>query len=1083
MVVFTTSEFYPRLLTLISIMDGFITNPSLNCSNDSELVEIIINDIVRKLNYTISSDSKYLVGIHKRIEDMKLLLSHAPIVGIWGMGGLGKTTLANAIFKELHPHFEGHCFLANVREEKEKHGATYLRKLFFGKLSKEKNLDLANLHPIKQKLYRKKLLIVLDDVDDFEQYEHLVEDGEWLNSGSKVIITSRDQQVLRNIIGVREIYNLKELSEMEGLQLFCLYAFKRNFVGENDREMSRKFVNYAKGVPLALKVLGSHLHSKNKEEWESALNKLKVVPNKKILDILEISFAGLDYKEKDIFLDIACFFQGRTKNYVKEILDDNGCFADVIRVLVDKSLITVSNDFNTLRMHDLLQEMGWKIARGHKEFGKHSRLWISDHILHVLKNNLGSNTIEGIFLNDVIREDIFLKPDVFEKMGSLRLLQICDRCGFHFPQGLHHLPDELRYLDWTNFPLKSLGLHFTPRNLVCLCMPFSQLEKLWNEFQPGPRKLKYVDLSFSEKLTCLPNLSRANLKRLDLHHCKSLVKLPPLRFQNILNELTEEETKEMDDCVQKIREKINKEFLTRRLHGGMDISLMETSRKHATTTFTLNLNWCLNLKTLSEMSGNIKFLYLRSTAIEELHSSIGSLKNLVVIELRDCKYLKNLPSRICHFGSLEYLDMHGCVSIDKFPKLPKNIRGLDLSGTSITQVVESSFECMPHLEILYMINCSRLESLPTSICKLRSLKKLCLKGCSQLKSFPEILEPMENLKVLVLIGTGIKDIPASIENLVMLDTLNLSWSENLESVPINICKLKSLNTLDLSYCSKLKSFPEILEPMENLPSSIENLVGLRFLELRECKNLEFVPTSIYNMCNLRYVYVCGCPRLQDLPHYSFSLSPTLDPSGTTTGELPFCISKTFHDFECRCFCARKGVFFAVKYLDELKSSIGLTRCAHYWYKYWRRLTYCECLIFYTMHNVLMIQYFHNKVLKGKQCFSDPNRLDLGCEYHLKTYYGESIKHRWTLRRRHDARSNDDSYLENYILDWSSDHVFIWNLYWDHKYDYATGVSFEFYLGQSNSAFGKDLVKQCGIRMLFRQDAKEFDSLNTYLFKI
>ena len=72
---------------------------------------------------------------------------------------------------------------------------------------------------------------------------------------------------------------------------------------------------------------------------------------------------------------------------MRDILDESGDFEDVITILVDKSLITLSD--NKLQMHDLLQEMGWEIARGQfaQECGSYSRLWILDDICHVLKSN------------------------------------------------------------------------------------------------------------------------------------------------------------------------------------------------------------------------------------------------------------------------------------------------------------------------------------------------------------------------------------------------------------------------------------------------------------------------------------------------------------------------------------------------------------------------------------------------------------------------------------------------------------------------------------------------------------------------
>ncbi|PON51556.1 TIR-NBS-LRR-like protein [Parasponia andersonii] len=1069
-----------------------------NTRNDIELIKTIVKEIMKKLDYSLPSSDhlKGLVGMENRIKEVESLLftssSHAHIIGIWGMGGLGKSTLTKAIFKRFCPQFDGKCFLANVREEMQRRGATYLQKLFFGELSKEKILDLENLQSIKQRLYRKRLLIVLDDVDDLKHYEDLDENWDWLNSESRVIITSRDQQVLRNInIGVKDIDNLKELNEMEALQLFCLYAFKSNFPAENYTKMSKRFVNYAQGVPLALKVLGSHLHTRREEEWISAMDKLKKYPNKRIVDILKINFDGLDDKQKEIFLDIACFFQGSSKDFVKEILDDGGCFADVIRDLIDKSLIIVDNK-NELRVHDLLQEMGWQIARGqcNNMIGEPSRLWTGDEICDILKRNTGTATIEGIFLTNnggVFKGNmnIDLKPDVFHNMPNLILLKISSHTFRpHFPNGLYILPDKLRYLYWNYYPLKSLGSDFIPRNLVSLGMYQSKLKKLWNEFEPGPVNLKYVDLSEVNKLKCLPDLSRANLKVLSLSFCMSLVELPPLRFQNVPDKLPEEETRRRE----KVYDKIVK---------CSRICLMHNTWISEIDTSILRLDFCEMLKTLSKVSGKIEYVSLYSTAVEEFNSSIGSHNNIFFLDVNKCECLKNLPSNISDFGSLEYLGMSGCLSIDKFPKLPKNQRELDLSQTSIAQAFESSL-------------------------------RVSASSQYSLKSFPRILEPMDRLESLNLGKTGIKDIPWSIENLVVLETLNLRRCESLESVPTSICKLMSLKVLDLSFCSKLKSFPEILEPMETLrilyligtgikdiPLSIQNLVMLKSLWLSRCENLEHAPTDIiYNMCNLIQVDVSECPRLESFSHYGLSLLPILDPSRPIIGRLPFCINQTLREFECRGSCAGKNLFLYLKCVDGLD------------YNLLTYFTHCECMIFYVVHKNLMIQYFHSVVLLSSyvkqessdtgvsffysgnkiphwfpirsmeplisvdlsplrqtnfigfalcmvvnfdRCFSDPDKLELECECHFKTSYDEvSHKYHWTLPRGDDARSvHDDSNLEKTILDRSSDLVFVWHC---HRSDCSISghATIEF------ATFGNHIVKQCGIRPLFRQDAVQFD---------
>ena len=124
---------------------------------------------------------------------------------------------------------------------------------------------------------------------------------------------------------------------------------------------------------------------------ESALDYFRKIPKKEIFDILKISYDGLEEMWKEIFLDIACFFKGKSKFEVIHILENCGFNARIgIRVLLDKSLLTVTGYDKKLGMHDLLQEMGEKIVRQQScgELGRQSRLWLFEDLFHVLENNM-----------------------------------------------------------------------------------------------------------------------------------------------------------------------------------------------------------------------------------------------------------------------------------------------------------------------------------------------------------------------------------------------------------------------------------------------------------------------------------------------------------------------------------------------------------------------------------------------------------------------------------------------------------------------------------------------------------------------
>jgi hypothetical protein len=188
---------------------------------------------------------------------------------------------------------------------------------------------------------------------------------------------------------------MKEMNESESFELFSWHAFKQERPREDFVAISRNVVEYSGRLPLALEVLGSYLFDRGIIEWKCILDKLKRIPNDQVHKKLKISYDGLnDDLEKEIFLDIACFFIGMDRNDVIHIL--NGCelHAEIgINVLLERSLVTI-DDRNQLRMHDLLRDMGREIIREEspKEPEERSRLWFSKDVLNVLSEQTVSTS-------------------------------------------------------------------------------------------------------------------------------------------------------------------------------------------------------------------------------------------------------------------------------------------------------------------------------------------------------------------------------------------------------------------------------------------------------------------------------------------------------------------------------------------------------------------------------------------------------------------------------------------------------------------------------------------------------------------
>ena len=273
-----------------------------------------------KLSSKFSSIEKNLIGIKSIVAE--LIPSYLGfgndiyMMGICGMGGLGKTTLASAIYYKYSDHFESSSFIANVRERSEKGKLHKLQQQLLDEILEGSNTKIYSVQVGVKKikssgLCNKKVLLVLDDVNREDQLENLVGEHNWFGPGSWIIITTRDELVLKQH-RVLKIYKPNGLDGDDALTLFCLKAFNKEQPEEGYTQLSQKVVKYASGLPLALVTLGSFLVRRTVKEWQSAFDSLK--KNKgDIHKILKISYDGLEEMWKEIFLDIVCFFRWRLK--------------------------------------------------------------------------------------------------------------------------------------------------------------------------------------------------------------------------------------------------------------------------------------------------------------------------------------------------------------------------------------------------------------------------------------------------------------------------------------------------------------------------------------------------------------------------------------------------------------------------------------------------------------------------------------------------------------------------------------------------------------------------------------------------
>ncbi|CAJ1971314.1 unnamed protein product [Sphenostylis stenocarpa] len=563
---------------------------------------------------------------------------------------------------------------------------------------------------------------------------------------------------------VREKSNkINGLEDLQKTLLSELYP-KTDF-----EDVSSRAVGVAKRLPLALKVIGSDLatlRDKSLYAWERALEEYeKIHPNEMIQEVLKTSYDRLHDNSKQVFLDIACFFKGEKKEYVKRILEEFGSTSS-INVLCDKSLLTIEDD--CLKMHDLIQDMGREIVRQEAPNypGKRSRLWDCEDVREILTEDSGSKKIQGIMFDPPQREEVNWSGNAFEKMKWLRILIIRNTTFSPKPE---HLPNHLRVLDWEEYPSKSFQSRFHPKKIIVFNMPRSHLTL------EGPFKnfscLTNMDFSDNQSITELPDVSQVqNLRELRLDLCGNLIAIHySVGFLKRLVHLSASECSKLSN------------FPRRMFLPSLEF---------------LDLNLCGSLghfpEIMQEMSKPLK-IYMIYTGIEELPESIGNLTGLVYIDISNSRKLQYLPSSLFMLPNVVSFKIEGCSQLREFfrrfihtlseANVCPALRALNLGNCNLADEDLEILRYFPNLEDLIASE-NNFTSLPTCIDKCVDLISLDLSRCIKLKKIPKctklrILDVNRcyNLEDISELPSTIQKVDARYCHWLSEETSNMLWSQ------------------------------------------------------------------------------------------------------------------------------------------------------------------------------------------------------------------------------------------------------------------------------------------------------------------
>ncbi|XP_056167208.1 disease resistance protein L6-like isoform X1 [Syzygium oleosum] len=787
---------WKEALTQVARIKGW----GLNDKGYGEIINTIVDEVFNKLKKRRRNMPDRLVGIHDHVEAIKdLLKKGSPDIHylvIHGMGGIGKTTLASAVFNQISNGFEGCSFLLDVRESAQHGGIIDLQKQLLSDILQGRSLATHNsvdagIDIISERFRNKKVLLILDDVDKWDQLSKLAGNSDWFGPGSKIIITTRDINFLPiKVKGEEssfqahseqfEIYEMTQMDSFHSLQLFSKHAFGMDFPPHDYDDISHKITRKTGGLPLALEVIGSSLFGKSKQFWKDTLRKLDLVPKQEVFNKLKISYDMLEHSQRDIFLDIACYFIGKERLHPYYMWKASNYFpkSEVI-VLTRMSLIKIQEN-DTLWMHDQLRDLGREIIQREDVNipGKRSRLWVPEIALDTVKMREGTNRVVALNLTGLSQVQNFTSEE-FSKLPNLRFLELE---GGNMVGDFKNLLSKLIWLSWSVCPSKLKATNLCLKKLAVLELSGSNITENWPGWGPClvSENLKVIRITGCSRLKRIPDFSKClNLKRLILQGCKALLvvdgslsKLEHLKHMQINSQQLRlhqcDEFEQLPELPVSLKEL---KFSSHLLPTVPDFSYLTNlvhlhiwSDTPGLSEGALKIEWIKglsNLERLTLVMRDVTFPLINWATLYQLRileitcvdpqSMLGLPSSLEKLTLHDV----NSPmerSLFCDLTNLSSLELCKCrlreVRFDDV--LGQQLEKLHSLKVRDSELLERlSLRGLKGLQYLGLFNCPRLIKLE-GVGELESLEELSLLGSKSLKKLTEPLA-LENLRRLCLI--------------------------------------------------------------------------------------------------------------------------------------------------------------------------------------------------------------------------------------------------------------------------------------------------------------------------------------------